>query len=154
MLDRIDRRILSTLQENCRQSMAELAETVSLSPSACHRRVGLLESAGLIDGYVAALNQKALGYGIAFFAELTLNAQSEDALEDFERAVTRIPEVVECHLMAGQADYLVKVVAVDTADYERIHRHYLSRLPHVTRIHSSLVLRPVKRWAGIPVPSS
>ncbi|MEE9588545.1 MAG: Lrp/AsnC family transcriptional regulator [Hyphomicrobiaceae bacterium] len=150
-MDAIDRRILRALQTDCRQSIADLADQAGLSPSACHRRIGLLEERGYIAGYVADLNGAALGYRIEFFVEVSLNAQSEDALNAFESAVGRVPEILECYLMAGQSDYTIRIAASDTADYERIHRERIARLPHVARIQSSLVLRTVKRWTGYPV---
>jgi DNA-binding Lrp family transcriptional regulator len=150
-LDEFDRRILSALQRDCRLSVAELAEKAGLSPSACHRRVKLLEERGVILGYVAGLDRQKLGFSIEFFVEISLVAQSEEALEKFEQAVQRVPEILECHLMSGTADYLLRVAAKDAPDYERIHRSRIARLPGVSRIQSSLSLRSVKAWAGYPV---
>lgn len=147
-MDKIDLRILTALQADCRQSVAELAETVSLSPSACHRRVKQLEDKGVIQGYTARLDGKKVGYLIEFFIEVSLASQREEILREFERAVRRVPEILECHLMTGQADYLLRVGASDTVDYERIYRNRIAQLPGVSRIQSSLVLRTVKQWAG------
>ena len=149
-MDKIDRRLLSALQSDSRRSIAEFADLAGLSPSACHRRIRLLEDAGIIEGYGAKMNGKKLGYAIEFFVEVTLNTQNKDALQQFEAAVARLPEVVECRLMTGQFDYILHVAAKDTADYERIHRDHIARLPDVDRIQSSLVLRTVKGWAGYP----
>ena len=146
--DRTDCRILSALQRDCRLSVAELAEKISLSPSACHRRVKLLEEAGAIAAYEARLNPVKLGYHLEVFVEISLSSQSEKVLDAFERAIANCPEVLECHLMAGEADYLIRVAAADAAHYERIHRNRLSRLPNVTRMQSNFVLRTVQPWSG------
>jgi Lrp/AsnC family transcriptional regulator, leucine-responsive regulatory protein len=150
-MDRIDLEILQNLQQNCRQSIAELADKVRLSASACHRRIKLLEDSGMIRGYAAVLDGKQLGCTIEFFVEISLDSQQGDALEAFEAAVRRIPEVMECYLMTGEADYLLRVTARDTADYEQAYRNKISKLPGVARIQSSLVLRTVREWNGYPV---
>ena len=146
----IDRKILHELQKNCRQSSSSIGDKIALSPSACHRRIGLLEERGLIEGYSARLNGEKLGYAMTFYVEVTLEGQSESILSAFEKAALARPEVLECHLMTGQADYLIKVAAPDTADYERIYRRTISALPHVSRIQSSLVMKTIKRWKGYP----
>ena len=150
-LDATDRRILSALQKDGRQTNAELSERVNLSPSACHRRVQRLEAEGLIDAYVALLNARKIGRPTTVFVEITLSGQADEVLEAFEREVRRIPDVLECHLMAGTADYLLKVVAEDTDDFARIHRQYLARLPGVQQMHSSFALRTVFKTTAIPV---
>ncbi len=150
-LDATDRRILSALQKDGRQTNAELSERVNLSPSACHRRVQRLEAEGLIDAYVALLNARKMGRPTTVFVEITLSGQADEVLEAFEREVRRIPDVLECHLMAGTADYLLKVVAEDTDDFARIHRQYLARLPGVQQMHSSFALRTVFKTTAIPV---
>ena len=149
-MDRIDRTILSSLQADSRQPVAQIADTAGLSPSACHRRIKLLEEAGVIDGYTARLNREALGLAVEFFVEISLQSQTEEALEKFEQAVRDVPEILECHLMGGQFDYLLRIAAADAQDYERIHRTRITRLPGVARIQSSLSLRNVKRWRGYP----
>lgn len=150
MFDQIDRKILSELQANCRQSVAEISDKVGLSPSACHRRIGILEDKGVIERYAARLNGDKLGFNMTFYVEVTLEGQSEKILAEFEKAALSRPEVLECHLMTGDADYLIKVAAPNTADYERIYRRSIAALPHVTRIKSSLVMKTVKRWYGYP----
>ncbi len=150
-LDKTDKIILSELQKNAQRPVAELASKAGLSPSSCHRRVKLLEERGVILGYTANLDRAALGLVNEFFVEVSLSAQTEEAFEKFEKAVQRVPEILECHLMSGQFDYLLRVVAADAADYERIHRSRISRLPGVQRIQSALALRTVKGWAGYPV---
>ncbi|MEL6373057.1 MAG: Lrp/AsnC family transcriptional regulator [Pseudomonadota bacterium] len=152
-IDAIDRRIIMALQRDCRQSMAELGEAAGLSASACHRRVRLLEDHGYITGYGARLDRRRLGFQIEFFVEVELNAQSDAALMAFERAVGRVEEILECHLMAGGTDYLLRVVALDVNDFERIHRERLTKLPHVSRVHSNLAMRTVRGWDGYPVPA-
>ncbi len=151
VLDRIDKTILTELQKDAQQPIAALAAKAGLSPSSCHRRVKLLEGAGTITGYSATLDRSALGLANEFFVEVSLSAQTEQAFERFEKAVQRVREILECHLMSGQFDYLLRVAAADAADYERIHRSQISRLPGVQRIQSSLALRTVKAWAGYPV---
>jgi DNA-binding Lrp family transcriptional regulator len=149
--DKTDKIILTELQRNAQQSIAGLAAKAGLSASSCHRRVKLLEVAGAITGYTATLNRATLGLVNEFFVEVSLSAQTEEAFERFEKAVQRVPEIVECHLMSGQFDYLLRIVATDAADYERIHRSRISRLPGVQRIQSALALRTVKAWAGYPI---
>lgn len=150
-LDATDRRLLSALQKEGRLTNAELSERVNLSPSACHRRVQRLETEGLIDAYVALLNARKMGRPTTVFVEITLSGQADEVLEAFEREVRRVPDVLECHLMAGTADYLLKVVAEDTDDFARIHRQYLARLPGVAQMHSSFALRTVFKTTAIPV---
>ncbi|MEL7303588.1 MAG: Lrp/AsnC family transcriptional regulator [Pseudomonadota bacterium] len=152
-LDPADRRLLRELQANARRSTAELAEAAGLSTSACHRRMKQLESAGLVDGYVARVNREAVGYSMMFFIEATLDSQGMGHQSAFEAAVARIDEVLECHLLAGETDYLMKVVAADLADFERIHRDKLARLPHLARLRSNLMIREVRRFEGVPIRS-
>lgn len=150
-LDATDRKILAALQRKGRMSNAELSEQVNLSPSACHRRVQRLEAEGYIRDYVALLNARKLGVPTTVFVEITLQGQAEEVLEAFERAVRRIPDVLECHLMAGSADYVLKVVAENTEDFARIHRQFLSRLPGVAQMQSSFALRTVFKTTALPV---
>lgn len=149
-IDEIDRNILKALQDNCRQSISDIAEKVGLSTSACHRRIGILEDGNIIERYAARLNGEALGYAMTFYVEVTLEGQSETILSAFEKAALSRPEVLECHLMTGDADYLLKVAAPSTVDYEKIYRRTIAALPHVSRIKSALVMKTVKRWTGYP----
>ena len=149
--DKSDKIILSQLQQRATMPIAELAEKAGLSASSCHRRVKLLEEAGVITGYAAQLDGRALGFANDFFVEVSLAAQTEEAFEKFEKSVQRVPEILECYLMSGQFDYLVRVAAADATDYERIHRTKLARLPGLQRLQSSLALRAVKKWSGYPV---
>ncbi|MGJ8545897.1 MAG: Lrp/AsnC family transcriptional regulator [Sulfitobacter sp.] len=150
-LDATDRRILDALQRQGRLSNAELSERVNLSPSACHRRVQRLEASGVIRDYVALLDRRKLGVPTTVFVEITLSGQADEVLDAFEKAVRRIPDVLECHLMAGTADYLLKVVAENTEDFARIHRQYLARLPGVQGMQSSFALRTVFKTTALPV---
>ena len=150
-LDTIDRRLLSVLQRKGRMSNADLAEKVNLSASACHRRVQRLEAEGYISGYVALLDARKLGVSSTVFVEITLSTQADEVLEAFEKAVARIPDVLECHLTAGAADYILKVVAQDTEDFARIHRRSLARLPGVAKMQSSFSLRTVSNTTALPV---
>ena len=151
MLDAIDRAILNALQNQGRISNAELAELVNLSPSACHRRVQRLEKDGYIKQYVALLNARKIGLPTTVFVEIRLSAQADEVLDNFEKAVARIPDVLECHLMAGTADYILKVVAENTEDFARIHRQHLTRLPGVAQMQSSFALRTVFKTTALPV---
>ena len=148
-LDATDRRILQVLQREGRISNADLAERIALSPSACHRRVQRLEADGYIAGYVALVDPRRIGKPTTVFVEITLNGQSDELLDAFEKAVARIPAVLECHLMAGSADYLLKLVAEDTEDFARIHRRYLARLPGVAQMQSSFSLRTVVKTTAL-----
>ncbi|MDJ0637910.1 MAG: Lrp/AsnC family transcriptional regulator [Paracoccaceae bacterium] len=150
-IDATDARILTVLQRKGRISNADLAEEVNLSASACHRRVHRLEDAGFIRDYVALLDPKKLKRSTVVFVEITLSGQSDEVLDAFEREVTRIPDVLECHLMAGKADYLLKVVAEDAEDFARIHRKKLARLPGIAQLQSSFALRKVRQTTALPV---
>lgn len=150
-LDETDRRILNALQRNGQLSNGGLSELVNLSPSACHRRVQRLEKEGVIRDYVALLDARKLGVATTVFVEITLQGQADEVLEAFEKAVARIPDVLECHLMAGTADYLLKVVAENTEDFARIHRQHLARLPGVAQMQSSFALRTVCRTTALPI---
>jgi len=143
-LDTIDRKILNLLQAEGRMTNADLAERIHLSPSACLRRVRRLEDEGVIDGYVMLVDQAAIGRPAIIFVELTLTSQSEETLAAFEAAVGECTDVMECYLMSGDADYLLRVVAENTADYERVHK-ILARLPGLARTRSSFVLRTVSQ---------
>lgn len=148
-LDSPDRRMLAIIQADGRITNAALAERVNLSPSACLRRLRRLEEAGVIEAYTARLNRRAVGRACEVFIEVTLASQSEERLSAFEQAVSECAAVLECHLMSGDADYLLRVLAADPADYERVHSRYLSRLPGVARIRSNFALRTVCRRDAI-----
>jgi DNA-binding Lrp family transcriptional regulator len=144
-LDDIDRAILRLLRTDARMSNAALAAAVGLSPSACLRRLRLLEHRGVIRGYTVVLEEAPQRDGVVVIVQITLERQTDDHLRRFEAAVRRCPEVRECYLMTGIADYLLRVEARDAADYERIHKEALSRMPGVARIQSSFAIRSVIR---------
>lgn len=150
-LDALDVKILETLQRKGRMPNAELSEKVNLSASACHRRIQRLEKDGYIRDYVALLNPRAVGLPSTVFVEITLSGQADELLDAFERGVALIPDVLECHLMAGTADYLLKVVVADTDDFARVHRQHLARLPGVAQMHSSFALRTVFKTTALPL---
>ena len=144
-LDDTDRAILRLLRADGRMSNADLAEAVGLSPSACLRRVRLLEHRGIIRGYTVLIEEAAPRDLVVVIVQITLDRQTDEHLKRFEEAVRRCPEVRECYLMTGIADYLLRVEARDAADYERIHKEALSRMPGVARIQSSFAIRTVIR---------
>jgi Lrp/AsnC family leucine-responsive transcriptional regulator len=150
-LDDTDRRILVVLQKSGRISNADLSEKINLSPSACHRRVQQLEQSGFIRNYVALLDPRKVDRPTTIFVEITLSGQADEVLDAFEREVAKVPDVLECHLMAGTADYLLKVVAADTDHFAQIHRRYLARLPGVQTMQSSFALRTVFKTTALPV---
>jgi DNA-binding Lrp family transcriptional regulator len=150
-MDKIDARILGALQRDSSRPLAGLASAVGLSASACHRRVKLLEEAGVIAGYVARLDREALGFRVQVFVEITISSQSQEALNAFETAVMRFEEILECHLTTGQADYILRVVARDVADYDNIHRNCLARLPGVSSMQTIFVLRSIRERQGYPI---
>ncbi|MEM7041883.1 MAG: Lrp/AsnC family transcriptional regulator [Pseudomonadota bacterium] len=152
-VDRLDVKILNELQRDSRQPIADIAERAGLSLSACHRRIKILESTGIIEGYGARLDAKALGLEIEVFAEISLFSQHHSALEEFEQAVLSHDEILECKLTTGASDYILRIIAKDVADYDRIHRNVLSDLPGVASMRSIFALRSIKDWQGLPVRS-
>lgn len=150
-MDRTDRNLLEALQRDSSRPIADLAEQVSLSTSACHRRIKALEEAGAIAGYAARLDPRRLGLAVDVFVEITLTSQSREAMDRFERAVGDFDDILECHLMSGAADYLLRVAACDLAHYDMIHRECLAWLPGVSAMRSSFSLRAIKRMQGYPV---
>jgi len=149
-LDAIDRAILMALQRDGRLSNVMLAEEVGLSESACLRRVKLLERNGIIDRYTMLVDQGGVGKSGNVFVQITLDRQTHAELETFESAVRDVPEVMECYLMTGTSDYLLRVIVEDTSDYERLHTQYLTCLPGVVRVQSSFALRTVIKKTMIP----
>lgn len=150
-IDTIDRAILDRLQIAGRISNADLAVEVGLSPSACLRRVRALEESSVIENYVAILNQAASGRPQSVFVQITLHSQESHDLEAFEREVVARPQVMECYLMTGDADYLLRIIVRDAAEYENLHRHFLTRLPGVDRVKSSFALRTLRKKTQIPL---
>jgi len=150
-LDNYDRRILEALQQDGRISNVQLASRVNLSESATLRRVRALEEAGMIDRYAALLNQGKVGLTGNVFVQIGLHREEESELAAFEQAVRDIPEVMECYLMTGEFDYLLRVVVADMADFERIHKEGLTRLPGVARVNSSVAIRTVRKKTELPL---
>ena len=150
-MDAIDLRILARLQQDARISNVELARAVNLSPSPCLARVRALEAAGYIERYVTLLDAKKLGLGVSVLVQVTLERQIEPALDTFERAVRERPEVMECYLMTGDADYLLRVLVPDVPAFERFILEFLSRVPGVGNIKSSFALKQVKYQTALPL---
>lgn len=150
-LDALDRAILAALVTDGRLSQVELAERVPLSATAIARRIRALEENGVIEGYQARVSRKALGLTMMVVVQISLKSQNEELLAAFERAAVAAPSVVSCHMMAGDDDYVLTVLARDVGDFERIHKEQLSRLPGVARLRSSFALREV---TNRPLPAS
>jgi DNA-binding Lrp family transcriptional regulator len=151
-LDAIDYAILRHLQEHARLSNVELADRVGLSPAPCLRRVQALEREGVIRKYVALLDPNAVDRGVTVFVQISLDLQVEGRLEAFEQAIMRRAEVLECYLMTGDSDYLLRVVVPDVAAYERFLNDSLTRITGVAGIKSSFALRQVKYSTAVPLP--
>jgi len=150
-MDAIDRQILRELQRNARISNEELSEKVNLSPSPCLRRVRKLEANGFIEGYSAKVNQEACGLAMNVFVSVRLEKPEEHIIKHFEGAVANLDEIVECYLIAGNRDYLLRVVAADLKDYERFIRERFSKVPGIDSIESSFAFGHVKQQAGLPL---
>jgi len=149
-LDRIDRQILALLQEEGRMTNIELARRVGISPPPCLRRVRALEEAGLIRGYHADLAAEALGFAVTVFAQIGLQSQAESDLKAFEALIADWPEVREAHMLAGETDFLLKIVAPDWDSYQRFLSGRLTAAPNVAHVKSALVLRASKAAPGVP----
>ena len=150
-LDHLDRRILQELQRDGRMTNQALAERVGLSPTPCLRRVRLLEAAGVITGYVATIDQQAVDLPVSVFISIKLERQREEELDRFAGAVAGWPEVMECYLMTGQRDYLMRVVCADLPAYESFLKEKLTRLDGVASIESSFALTQVKHTNVLPI---
>ena len=150
-LDEIDRHILEQLQEDARISNRELASRVGLSPAPCLRRVRQLEQAGVIRKYVALLDPDALRAGVTVFVQISLDMQAQERVEIFEKAIARRPELVECYLMSGEADYLLRVVVPDIGTYERFLKEWLARIESVAGIKSNIAFKQIKYSTSIPL---
>ncbi|WP_341913815.1 Lrp/AsnC family transcriptional regulator [Ferrovibrio terrae] len=150
-LDQIDRKIIKALQDNARLSSQELSERVGISTSPCWRRVKALEEAGVITRYVTLVDPESLGLSISIFTNVSLDKQIETALETFQKAVRKRPEVMECYLMTGDFDYLLRVVVGSLHDYERFLLDHLTKIPGVASIKSSFALKQVKYTTALPV---
>lgn len=153
-LDRIDRQILSLLQEDGRMTNVELAERVGLTAPPCLRRVRALEEGGAIRGYHATLDPLSLGYGITVFALVSLKSQAESDLAAFERHIADIPEVRECHMLNGEIDFILKIVATDLKSFQEMLTTQLTTADNVASVKTSLTIRTSKALPGIPVPEA
>lgn len=149
--DAIDRRILRALQRDGRLQNVELAKEVGLSPSPCLRRVRLLEEAGVIERYAAVLNPVKIGKGLSVFARVWLKAQDAETVDTFTTAIQKMPEVVECHLMVGDCDFLLRVVAADLEDYRQFQVKYLTRIPGVQSVKTEVPMQKIKLTSALPI---
>jgi DNA-binding Lrp family transcriptional regulator len=150
-LDRVDRLILKALQDDGRMTNVELARRAEISAPPCLRRVRALEEAGYIRGYHADINPEALGYGVTVFAQVGLSSQAESDLRAFEALMQSWPEVRECHMLAGETDFLLRIVAVDWDAYQRFLTTRLTAAPNVSHVKSSLAIRTCKNVPGVPI---
>jgi DNA-binding Lrp family transcriptional regulator len=150
-LDDIDRRILRALQRDGRMANNELAAEVGLSPSPCLRRVKLLEEAGVIDRYVAVLNPASIGKGLTFFTRIWLKTQDEDTIGHFATEVAKLPQVMECYLMLGDCDAMVRVVAASIDDYRRFQSEHLSRIRGVQNVKTDVPSQTIKHTSELPI---
>lgn len=150
-LDRIDRRILADLQADGRMTNVELARRAGISAPPCLRRVRALEDAGYVKGYHAEIDPGALGFNVTVFAHVGLNSQAEADLKSFEELVKGWPEVRECHMLAGETDFLLKVVAHDWDDYQRFLTTRLTAAPNISHVKSALAIRTSKLQPGVPI---
>jgi len=151
-LDAIDLRILAQLQQDGSLTNVELARRVHLSPSPCLARVKALEAAGVIERYVALANAKALGLGLNVFINISLKSQAKEALADFEHRIAEHDEVMECYLMTGDSDYLIRVAVPDIAALERFILEQLTPIPGIEKIRSSFALKQVRYKTALPLP--
>jgi DNA-binding Lrp family transcriptional regulator len=151
-LDAIDLRILAELQQDGSLSNVELARRVNLSPSPCLVRVRALETQGVIQRYVALADPKALGLGLSVFISISLKEQSKEALAEFERRIAEHDEVMECYLMSGDSDYLIRVALADIAALERFILDQLTPIPGIEKIRSSFALKQVRYKTALPTP--
>lgn len=150
-MDTIDARLLSALQRDGRQTVTDLAAAVGLSPTPCARRLARLEAEGVIEGYSARVDQARIGFPVSVFIQVELESQSKDAIDTFERAVRGFDRVMECHLMTGTRDILMRVVAADLTDFDRFLEDKLMRVPGIRSMRSSFALRTMVRRQVLPV---
>ena len=151
-LDTTDYNILNQLQNNARIANVELAKAVFLSPSPCLNRVNKLEVSGVISRYVTLLDPLKLGLTVSVFVQVSLERQIETALETFEQSIRVRPEVMECYLMTGDADYLLRIVVPDLPSFERFMLDHLTKIPGIASIKSSFALKQVKYQTALPLP--
>ncbi len=150
-LDNIDRNILRALQHDCKQSSVEIADQVGLSQTPCLRRIKNLESAGVIEKYIAVLNQNLLGYGMTFYTRIWLTGQDVETVDRFTSGIQKLPNVVECHLMAGDCDFILRILAKDIEDYRRFQIDHLNSLPGVQNVKTEIPMERIKYSHEIPI---
>ncbi|AOK29518.1 MULTISPECIES: Lrp/AsnC family transcriptional regulator [Burkholderia] len=150
-LDAIDKRILRALQSDSNRTNAELAQHVGLSPTPCLRRVHLLEEQGVIDGYVALLNPIAVDLRFTAFVRITLERQDKATVERFAKEMEKAPEVLECHLMAGSYDYLLRITAKDLDDYQRFQMETLTKIDGIRNVETEIPLKRIKQTTQLPI---
>jgi Lrp/AsnC family leucine-responsive transcriptional regulator len=150
-LDTIDRKIIGTLQEDGRRTNVEVADAVGLSPSPCLRRTKRLEAEGVIRGYRAILDRKTVGLGLTVFAEIRAEKHSKECAQMYQDALAAMPEVVSCHMVSGQADFLAEIVVPDLQTYERFLTEKLLVLPRVADVRSNFAMREIKSAAPLPL---
>jgi len=150
-LDSIDRAILRILQQEGKILNTELADRVGLSPSPCLRRVRLLEEAGIIDRYAALLNSEKVDVGLAVFARVWLTGPDETTINQFVEAIMELPQIVECHMLAGDCDFILKIVTADLASYRRFRVEHLGRIPGIRDIKSDVPMQRIKQTWEVPV---
>lgn len=150
-MDNTDRQLLDALQKDARQTIAELAQGVSLSPSPCWRRVRQLEESGVIKGYHARLSRHKLGYGVTGFIHLQMSNHMPEVMAAFEREVVALPEVIACHNLSGHYDYLIEAIAADLESFSQLVRVKIRSLPGVKEISTSFSLKEVKAAGTLPV---
>ena len=154
VLDRTDHAILEALQRDSRQTVQQLATAVGLTSTPCWKRVKAMEAAGVIRGYGAVVDRDSVGLALCVLAEVNLTQHNEGTVREFERAVAACPEIVACYSTTGGADYSIKVLVPDIRTYERFLHETAFRLPGVTHIRSSVVLKEIKAEAGVPIPGA
>lgn len=150
-MDKFDVKILSLLQEEGLASYQEIGDAVGLSFSACHKRVKALKAKGIIERYVAILNEEKVGYPISAYVWVTLKDQSKESLEAFERAISKHAEITECVLMSGDSDYFLRILCGGIKDYDRFHREHLTSIKGVDSVKTSFALRTVFRRNAVPI---
>ncbi len=150
-IDAIDRKILNLLQHDCRRTVQQIADEVGLSASPCHRRIKLMEERGLITNYIALVDQKAAGLPVSVFVSIKLERQKEADLARFAKAISGWSEVLDCYLMTGPRDYLLRVVVADLAAYEQFLKRKLTRFDGISSIESSFALDQIKYTNALPI---
>jgi DNA-binding Lrp family transcriptional regulator len=150
-LDEIDRSILRALQEDGRMQNVDLAEKVGLSPSPCLRRVRILEEAGVIERYVALLNAAKIGAGLTVFVRISLTSQDAKTVDHFTAEIQKLPQIVECHLMAGDCDFLLRVVTADLNAYRKLQIDHLTRIKGVQSVKTEIPIQQIKLTSALPI---